>query len=138
MLLPGCGSPRVALDAVPRDVDFRVDGRPVPVPLNAPVPYHGVADLAAVPPPTGEPSPERVDQPRLAPARRRLDMAEPVTPWIFPLDFVVELAIAPFVGDPVHRAVLVLPTRTDVPVTSYEPLDLEALRSRAEVAAIQR
>ncbi len=133
-----CGGPRVLIDTTPSDAELFADGHRVVNPVDAQVPYHGVVDVVAVPEPPPRQTAASLDRPLLRATHARLPTPAPVTRWIFPLDFVVELAMVPFVDDPVYRADLVLPEREDVPVPGYPARGVEALVRRADAAAIGR
>ena len=63
---------------------------------------------------------------------------EPVTPWIFPLDFFVEIATYPFRYDSYQRTVSVQLPRLKTTVPGTQPRGFEALRARAEEALHRR
>ncbi|MBI5851833.1 MAG: hypothetical protein HZB39_12535 [Planctomycetes bacterium] len=137
-LLPfaACGSPRWSVVAEPPGTQLVVDGvARRGGSIDEAIPYYGVVDLAAVPQ-AGATTADGVTP--LAASRATLRIDEPVTPWIFPFDFVAEVLRSPFVDDPTPSARLVAPPRTDVAAPGAPPPGIEAFLVRARAAAAQR
>jgi hypothetical protein len=95
--------------------------------------YYGTTVLDAVPEDQkGQPDWTRT------PRRTEVEIPMPVSPWIFPLDFVVELAQQPFGGSADQRvAVETAPSPTQVSL-GFQPEGLEPLRTRAFAARSSR
>jgi hypothetical protein len=76
----------------------------------------------------------------LQPASAPIELAAPVSPWLFPLDFPLEIARRAFVGRGDHQAAIVLPeTPADLIVPAeVPPSGLGQLLERGETARIQR
>ena len=135
-VLSACSSPRWHAEAAPETAELYVDGAALPRrTVDAPIPYYGVVDLAAVP--TIDATAEDGRTPLRA-ARGKLAIEPPVTPWIFPLDFVLELARLPFADDPLPALRLEAPPRQDVAVPGAPPPGREGFVVRARDAAIHR
>jgi hypothetical protein len=131
LALCGCESPRWQVEAAPPEASVFVDGRVRPGhPIEGPIPYYGVVDLAAVP--------AFRERPARRAERAALRIDEPVTPWLFPLDFFVESAVALFEPDPVRSASLELEERDDLPARGDAPPDAETFAARARAAATTR
>lgn len=131
LALAACESPRWRAAVAPEPALLFVDGVAADgAEVEGPIPYYGTVDLAGVPAPGTQPSRRTV--------RALLDIDEPVTPWIFPFDVVVESAIALFSADPVPSASLVLPLRTDVAEKNEIPADASAFLERARRMATER
>lgn len=134
-LVSACSTPQWHADAAPEGTTLFVDGHDRRTDsIEGRIPYYGIVELAAVPDFAAE---EDRDQPRTA-ARGRLAIVEPVTPWLFPFDFVLEMALAPFVDDPVPTAHLVAPVRDDIAIPRALTPGVEAFQARARAAAIAR
>ncbi len=88
--LSACAAPTVRIEAESPATRLFVDGTERGVgALALPLPYYGTIDAAAVPPVPS--APVEVEPPPIARAAVRLD--EPATPWIFPFDLLVEIAV---------------------------------------------
>lgn len=133
--LAACSAPRWQVDAGPEDTRLFVDGRARSSRrIEGPIPYYGVVDLAVVPDLDAR-SPDRIP---LRTHRAKLAIDEPVTPWIFPFDFVLEMLEAPFVDDPVPHIELTAPPRDDLATPGTSAPGIEAFLVRARAAATAR
>jgi hypothetical protein len=133
--LPACAEPSWHVGAEPAGARLFVDGRHRhPSPQTGKIPYYGTAEIAAVPPVAARDA----DGHRQAIARGKLVIDEPVTPWLFPLDFVFEMARLPFVDDPVPTLVMTAPPRLDESARGEAPRGLEDFLVRARRAAVER
>lgn len=134
-LVSACSTPQWHADAAPEGTTLFVDGRDRhTASIEGRIPYYGIVELTAVPDFATE---EDRDQPRTA-TRAQLAIVEPVTPWLFPFDFVFEMALAPFVDDPVPTAHLVAPVRSDIAIPRALTPGVEAFQARARAAATSR
>lgn len=134
--LAACGSPRWSVVAEPPGTRLVVDGAVRRGgAIDEVIPYYGVVDLVAVPR-AGATTVDGVTP--LTTSRATLRIDEPVTPWIFPFDFVAEVLRSPFVDDPTPSARLVAPPRTDVAAPGAPPPGIEAFLVRARAATAQR
>ena len=118
--------------AEPADTELFVDGRTAGTePIVRPIPYYGAVDLAVLP------DADRYEIERTS-ARELLLIDEPVTPWIFPLDFFAEMAMSPFLDDTVVEAKLVAPERADLSEPAELPSDFESFSARARTMRVAR
>jgi hypothetical protein len=87
--LAACAGPRIRVDSIPAPATLYVNGHVAGrTPKRMLAPYYGGYRLEA-----------QLDRPEPSGARNAdatVELAEPVTPWIFPLDFLVEALLAPF------------------------------------------
>jgi hypothetical protein len=124
LMATACAGPTLTLRAIPGDAVVYLDNRQVPpeAPRVRPLPYYGTLRIEA----------EHRDR---MPAARRITVAEPVTPWVFPFDFVIEL-IGRLGGPSDVRVELPLPAADSAPPAPLPPKEL--LRARAAAAAVRR
>lgn len=136
LAIAACAAPRWQAAAEPSSAGLIVDGvlRSANR-IDEPVPYYGVVELSAVPP-IGATSSD--GQSPLAATRGQLAIEPPVSPWLFPLDFFVEMARSPFVTETPARIELVCPPRSDVAAPAAPPPGLESFLLRARAAAARR
>ena len=132
--LSGCAVPEIRIHAEPEASVPFLDGQALPpvvkdVPL--PAPYYGTARVGA-------------RMPGDLPGRRRRDqtveavLEEPISPWLFPLDFVLEVLTYPFRGDRYSTYVAIeLPERPEI-LPGVTPREMPAIRARAEAARRER
>jgi hypothetical protein len=136
LALGACAAPRWQAAAEPIEAGLIVDGALRRASrIDEPIPYYGVVELSAVPP-IGATSSDGLNP--LAATRGRLTLEAPVSPWLFPLDFFVEMARTPFVTETPPRIELVCPPRTDVAAPASPPPGLESFLLRARAAAARR
>jgi hypothetical protein len=82
--------------------------------------------------PATDPASQRV------PVRQTVAIDPPVASWLFPLDFLGELAVRAFAGTP-DQVVYAAPAPADQAVVEgFTPSGLEDLRERADAARISR
>jgi hypothetical protein len=140
-LLSACQGPKLTIErprAPDQDATCYVDGHRVtppaagkPVP-HRPLPYYGTLDVDVVP------AVRELEQFQRMPARTTVEVPEPVTPWVFPLDLAGELMLRWFTGQADH---VVQPQAgpNQAPVlTGYGLGGLEGLRQRAYQARTWR
>lgn len=129
-----CAGPSLEVTATPAAARIYVDGRRAGTGAAAqPNTYYGTHTIAAAPPLLRDPRTDELAPPRWRATRRTVVVAEPVTPWIFPLDFAVELATLPWRRpDPTaHLELQPYEVRADEPIAG-------SLRERAAAARIGR
>jgi hypothetical protein len=124
-----CSGPTLTLQSDgPRYVDGRADDRTV-----LPFRYYGATDVVVVP---ADRANGRPDYQRL-PSRTRVAIDPPATPWIFPLDFLVE--VAQRLGGRDDRTAVVSTVANPTPVVEgFPPGGIEDLRARALAARTAR
>jgi len=131
-LLVACEGPSVQL-AAPAETLVLVDGRatqPGPLPFD----HYGTRTLDAVPL-TAEGS--LADFARV-PARTQVTLAEPVTPWLYPLDLPVEFVLR-WTRGPEQAQWQAVDAPNPQPVApGSQPADLDGLRQRAMAARSAR
>ncbi|MGE0145513.1 MAG: hypothetical protein AB7I19_19880 [Planctomycetota bacterium] len=133
--LAACAEPSWHVGAEPEGARLFIDGRHrYPSPQTGKIPYYGTAEITAVPAVAARDA----DGHRREIARGKLVIDEPVTPWLFPLDFVFEMARLPFVDDPVPTLMMTAPPRQDESVRGEAPRGLEDFLARARRAAVER
>jgi hypothetical protein len=132
--LAACRGPSLVIEAQPSDARIFVDGREVGAGRAVLAPtYYGAHRLAAVPPAPG-PGPQDASAPEWRAAERTAVLREPVTPWLFPLDFPLELLAQLWQGPP-DPVPLELEPR---PVAGAPPAEQDALADEpAEIAALR-
>ena len=158
--LSGCAEPELAIRVQPTgtwvyvDGEFTSPGREPEAPrtLDAPkydrlpeyiepfdhempLRYYGTTRLSARMPPTGESrSIDWLEQ------RQDVTIDEPFSPWLFPLDFVLECLTYPFVAADTryaHHVTVELQRRPEV-LRGIEPRDLPTISTRAKRAREER
>jgi hypothetical protein len=109
-------------------VDGRVEKR-----ARIPFRYYGTTAIDAVP---AEPATDAATQ--FVPVRQTVAIDPPVAPWLFPFDFLGELAVRAFAGT-ADQVVHAAPVPADqAVVVGFTPSGLEDLRERADAARISR
>ena len=133
IVLAACAAPTLCVTAEPADAELFVDSKFRGLgDLDTRLPYYGTirATLA----------PSILDESDRRDGRASLEVDEPVTPWLFPLDFVLELAglTLGWIDDSEHHLEIRAGDREDVIVSGRFPPGIEALRLRAGAMAVQR
>jgi hypothetical protein len=134
--LPGCVQPRLDVLTEPANALVYVDGRAVGrkepgAAVVVPLRYYGTTALHGREPPDQPPA-ELLDQ------RQTITVEEPFSPWLFPLDFLLETMTFPFQTDRYqHRATLELGPRTQL-VDGIPPRNLGAIQEAARRAVLER
>jgi hypothetical protein len=109
-------------------VDGRVEKR-----ARIPFRYYGTTTLDAVP---AQPATDPSSQ--LLPVRQAVAIDAPVAQWLFPFDFLGELAVRAFAGTQ-DQVVYAAPAPADQAVVQgFTPAGLEDLRQRSDAARISR
>ncbi|MBK8978521.1 MAG: hypothetical protein IPM29_21705 [Planctomycetes bacterium] len=146
--ITACGTPQWRVDvAAPAGTQLLRDGRATSAAaLEGPIPYYGTAELTAVPPPAPDDAPVGSSPLPWRTDRVLVTIEEPVSPWLFPLDFLVELASWPFgpaddvvatgVLRPAPRAAPAPPAAGAAPLE--DDAEIAALRARARRAVTAR
>ncbi|MBK8100919.1 MAG: hypothetical protein IPK26_27865 [Planctomycetes bacterium] len=136
-LLAGCAGPATSIAAP--DLAL-LDGRQLPPPdpitgtRTLPFRYYGTTIVDALP---GTATDERPDF-TLTPTRVHGTLAEPVSPWLFPFDFPLELLGFAFGGQQPQVLGVHLPENPDKVAAGFRPAGLIPLRDRALRARIER
>ena len=128
--LAACAGPSWTV-APPPDTQVFLDGRREPR-LELPARYYGTTTIDAVPTPTPE-----LDRFTRAPERRLTTHDEPVTPWLFPLDFPLECLVRLFAGTPPLPLDAAVQENTPPP-TGFLPSEQDLVRARAFAARSAR
>ncbi len=131
LLTAGCSGPSLSVTTEP-DATLLVDGRVTPQDEPITFVYYGERLLQA------EPEAEEHERFRYLRAERRVTVPEPVTPWVFPLDFLVELIIQPFAGTAHQSVTLQLPENPNQVLQGVEPPGAEQVRARGRRARVER
>jgi hypothetical protein len=129
-LAAACAGPSMTVTATPAEARVYVDGRHTGAgEVTLPNAYYGVHAVYAAPPLlAGD-----LEPPKWQARRQTVALAEPATPWIFPLDFVVELATSPW-----RQAEAMVDLRLPPYTAEAEPTNVELLSERAAAARIGR
>jgi len=106
--------------------------------------YYGTTTVDVVPGPVAAAAPgadphgsTRPDFAR-EPVRQQIEVPAPIAPWLFPFDFVLEVALRSVTGAPdQHAALRPLPVASPV-VQGFAPAGIEDLRTRAQAARVAR
>jgi hypothetical protein len=127
-----CAGPSFHLDA-PAAAQTFVDGRRS-APTIRPVPYYGTCVVDALP---------RLDGARARDfshthSRTIVEFREPVTPWLFPLDWPLELLGRVFSAPKVYAVRAELADNPTPLAVGYLPSDLQEIRDRALAARAER
>ena len=131
--LGACAAPQVTITTEPPESRLFVDGREAAASqVTMPLPYYGTLGATAL----RKRPPDQADAP-IAVVRADLPLEEPVSPWLFPLDFVLEVASAPF-RESRHDFVIEVPEPVRAIVPGLESPRLEELRLRAAQARVHR
>ena len=126
-----CGGPSLTVTTDPGDAVLLVDGRVTPEP-EIPFRYYGDMELQAVPAPLDPDDWERAGTSRI------VTVSEPVTPWVFPFDFLVEVIQVPFGGSAHQEVTLTLPDNPGRVGTGLEPAGAGDVLSRSQRARTGR
>jgi hypothetical protein len=144
LLFASCQGPSLTVERPPapeQDAACYLDGLLVPPdakdparPQRRPLPYYGTVAVDAVP------AVRPVDGEQFAymPARTAVAVAEPITPWVFPLDFFAEIAVRLATGIEDHRVQAAVAPNPAPAVTGFTSSGSEGLRQRALQARTQR
>ena len=137
LLLAGCEAPQLVVHVSPEDSQVYVDGQAAgrsegEVVVKAPLSYYGkVAVSAQVNPRVDDEGPGYREERRLVPVH------PPFTGWLFPFDFLLEIARHPFDDHYQKRVDLTLERRTLLVAGIGDP-DSEAILARAREAQLER
>jgi hypothetical protein len=137
LLFAACQGPTLTIDGPPAPDEHAacyLDGQEVPRgkgPQSRPLPYYGTAALDTVPP-AGDAGPGDFQK---VPHRTAIEVPEPVTPWLFPFDFLLEGVGRVLHGrdDHVVRGALAAnpaPARTGLTMTGADDVRRRALQAR--------
>lgn len=136
--MAACAAPQVEIETAPDAPRVFVDGMQVGSgTVRQPLPYYGTIEVRTVP----RPAPVEQDDPPPPRAEvvTQFTVPEPFSPWLFPLDFVLEtLFEAPFRDEPAHRLAVELPEAPPPAVTGFRPPRLEELRARGRASVVER
>ena len=126
-----CASPGIEIDSSTDDAPIFIDGQlrgsgKVKLPWQ----YYGTMEVATAPPPE-----LRSDRRE---ARMQLGIPEPVTPWFFPFDFLIELAIRSWSSDPGHQLTLTTSEPSSGVAEGIDPPEADAFRLRAREVRTER
>jgi hypothetical protein len=128
-LMAACQGPALVLHG---EGTCYVDGH-VEKRARIPFRYYGTTAIDAVP---TEPATDAASQ--RVPVRQTVAIDPPVASWLFPFDFLGELAVRAFAGTP-DQVVYAAPAPADQAVVEgFTPSGLEDLRVRADAARISR
>ena len=130
-LTAGCRGPSLSVTTEP-DATLLVDGRVTPQDEPITFAYYGERLLQA------EPEAEEHERFRYLRAERSLTVSEPVTPWVFPFDFLVEVITQPFAGTAHQSVTLQLPENPNRVLQGVEPPGAEEVRARGVRARVER
>lgn len=131
LALGACTGPTLTVRVEPGESNLFVDGRRHPG-GELPFRYYGDVRLQV------EPPIEEGSEFRYLGVERMVEVNEPVTPWLFPLDFGLELILRGFNGagdDSVDLALGESPTRV---IEGLEPAGAEEVRARSARARTSR
>ena len=131
LLATGCSGPSLSVTTEP-DATLLVDGRVTPQDEPITFEYYGERLLQA------EPQTAEHERFRYLRAERSVTVSEPVTPWVFPFDFLVELIIQPFGGAADQAVTLQLPENPSQVLQGVEPPGAEEARARGMRARVAR
>jgi hypothetical protein len=135
--LTACSGPALLVEAQPPEARIYVDGRERGAGRIALAPtYYGTHRLAAVPPAPG-PGPGSDHAPEWRATEGSAPLPEPVSPWLFPLDFPLEILAGLWRAEPapVRLELAPRPPPGAPPegqdVLADEPAEIAELRARA-------
>jgi hypothetical protein len=131
LLIAGCRGPSLAVTTEP-DATLLVDGRVTRQDEPITFAYYGERLLQA------EPEAEEHERFRYLRAERSVTVSEPVTPWVFPFDFLVEFVTLPFAGTAHQSVTLQLPENPNRVLQGVEPPGVEEVRAGGMRARVER
>ncbi len=137
LLLVSCQAPQLWVQAAPAGSTVYIDGqaasrKPGEALVKVPLAYYGkVAVAAQVHPRVDDEGPGYREERRLVPVH------PPFSGWLFPFDFLLEIARHPFDDHYEKRVDLILERRTLLVPGIGDP-DSEAIRTRAREAQLER
>jgi hypothetical protein len=127
----GCAVPLLEIAVHPADARVYVDGRRARAGVVR-LPYYGTTVVSGQEAAGGESGITRSDD------RSSVTTLEPYSPWLFPLDFLLEVATYPFNPDRYEHLVRVdLPVRSPVE-SGTRPGSVDPIRQRGKLALIER
>ena len=130
-ILTGCAGPSLEVATDPADAELFVDGRLTAAGEPLPFRYYGDILLHAEPP-------MEDGEFRHLGLRQTVSVSEPVTPWVFPLDFALELMLRPFTGADDQSVTLGLTENPTRVLEGLEPPGAEDIRARSYRARVDR
>ena len=131
-LTTGCSAPEFELSSAPAGTRLYLDGRYAGMgKLRRDLPYYGSMAIDGLPP-SQEPG-----GPAYAEFREVLRIDPPANPWLFPLDFLIEVGIWALSAEQPYRAEFAANQLEAGLQVGMSP-DLEGLRSRGMAARIER
>ena len=136
ILLAACGVPTVAVTTTPADAVVWIDGRRVrPATPGGPIKvrrdYYGTTSIHS-----RQPGSMREDE--LFDLHHQLRADEPYSPWIFPVDFLLEAMTLPWSPDRYEQRVSLELQARPTPIGGVRPRNLTAFRERARQAVLAR
>ncbi len=130
-ILTGCAGPSLEVATDPADAELFVDGRQAADGKPLPFRYYGGILLEV------EPLMKDGELLHLG-LQRTVSVNEPVTPWVFPLDFALELMLRPFTGADDQSVTLGLTENPTRVLEGLEPPGAEDIRARSYRARVDR
>lgn len=136
MVCAGCANPRIAITVDPPDSLVFVDSRSVPRSADGstvlPLSYYGTMSVS------GRQAKSDNEFIVLFDQTKKVTVDEPFSPWLFPLDFLLEVATYPFQdSDYIHSVHIELADRPPI-VDRATPENLQPIRARAKRALLDR
>jgi len=129
-----CRGPRLVASATPKGSTLLVDGRTTANPATRPFRYYGTTELRALPAPPGADG----ELPHV-PSTIFYEIPAPAPKWLFPFDFLIEVASLPWTGvRDGSAAIAVTPNPEPVVDDRTTPRGLDDLRGRASRARAAR
>ena len=129
--LTGCAGPSLEVATDPADAELFVDGRLTAAGEPLPFRYYGDILLHAEPP-------MEDGEFRHLGLRQTVSVSEPVTPWVFPLDFLAEVIMRPFTGAEDQSVTLGLSENPTRVLEGLEPAGAQGIRARSFRARADR
>lgn len=132
--LAACAAPTLHVDAEPAKSELFIDGRFEGLGEHEMrLPYYGTASIYLMPP-FDPGTPPRTD------TRATVTVDEPISPWFFPLDFLLEMGGIGigWIEDERHEIRVANDPRTDIVLPGRVPPGLEELRRNAASMAVAR
>lgn len=135
-LLAACGVSTVTVTTTPRDAVVWMDGREVrpSTPggaIETPRRYYGTTKIHSR-------QPGSMREEELFDLHHRLVADEPFSPWLFPLDFLLEAVTLPWNNDRYQQSVTLELRARPTPIGGVRPRNLAAFRDRARQAVLAR
>ena len=130
-ILTSCAAPSLTVATDPADAELFVDGRLAADGEPLPFRYYGRILIQLEPP-------MEDGELRLLGLQRTVSVNEPVTPWVFPLDFALELMLRPFTGPGDQSVTLGLTENPTRVLEGFEPTGAEDIRARSSRARVDR